>query len=570
MAQTLIAFCKRHSWYAAGCLMAALYAIALGFSLIHPAYIDDVFYLMSKARLGYDNWQNIRFKAECGNEMVSVPVTLFPSLFLSWTAHALADSYYGMRVVSICIWTATIAYLVTFVKLCIAPKLPIFPILIISLSFLGLGNLPFATLIYRQEPLIFLLVLFYASIPFWTVRYPNISTTNLFYFSIVFLLASSCLASSHQKAIFFLPLVALSVLYIARWNKTASIILAITTIIITYNGITFWLMKMDCPASKAMAIKGSYKYVSLMVLMEQPMRFLKAIWLNISLFDSYVSGLLFPKLGILAKADSYTAQETISWFIRPLMYATAIFALIGSKVMLWHAWCHRSWKHPAVMTSLCLVAALLLQLGIQSKQSFYNAVLIWLNIVLIALFVAHYLYATARYIRSSWLVAACGIAFCISLVSQIILIIIYIPATLKVLEEAEPSGRMQNHYALISPLDYDEKKERILKVAAMCNIEPDASSKYLSLDIYTYLPLKHTYHPSMVTFKFQEDQSPKGFLAFLRSKQSDGLIRRCGSLPRKIRAIAQKEGDICCISKQQIMTYGNPQNFSPIIRMPKL
>lgn len=134
----------------------------------------------------------------------------------------------------------------------------------------------------------------------------------------------------------------------------------------------------------------------------------------------------------------------------------------------------------------------------------------------------------------------------ISLLSQSVFIHRYLPAFLD--GYAGPSVPIVSY-------NHDETFNNIDSVSSLCDIDP-VNSKKLIVDDYTYLFLKKSSQPMAITYiLFGNDAESSQ--RFISEVDSDGIIVRCASLPTPYLPFAEKKGNVCCIS-------GNDLNKLPL------
>jgi hypothetical protein len=148
-----------------------------------------------------------------------------------------------------------------------------------------------------------------------------------------------------------------------------------------------------------------------------------------------------------------------------------------------------------------------------------------------------------------------GVLLLTSILSQVVLLMSYIPSTIYALKHASPNGIIS--WDLISPLGYQEKHQRIVAAAESCHIPLNNEGHHIVIDNSTYMDLKASYQPMMCFIygpglKEPDFKNPEKFFAFMHKSQSSGLITDCSSLPSKILPYATEASGFCCISKERI------------------
>lgn len=107
--------------------------------------------------------------------------------------------------------------------------------------------------------------------------------------------------------------------------------------------------------------------------------------------------------------------------------------------------------------------------------------------------------------------------------------------------------RGEKYFPLHFQTMFDEgREERIQAAAAMCGIALDGTSKHIVFDDWTYLSVYRSFQPFYGMYLFKT--APReGVIAFLKRKESSGVVMMCSSLTPSLRALAQEKDGVCCV-----------------------
>lgn len=545
------------------CLAAAtipLFGMILLLSLFFPVYIDEIFMPVFNSRAGFDGWKTIHPCPQCGASFITdIPFALMPGRTLSWLVEAMTDGFYAMRLTCIGVMVTWIAYTTWFVKRCIVPEAPVLYIIAGIISFAALGTLPYPLLLDRPEPRILLAAIIFASLPTLVVRYPSLLRWQMVALGVIFALLTSWLISSHPKALFYSPLVFVSAFSTRKWNKTLSTVLICSALLVCFQSLHYWGWKYACPGSPQQQRQWDGAALNPSLFFTSPALFW---WSAINDFISsliYIARIIFHNndYWLPPTPDGITGEVPCNLAIIAVIAATVQYVYRGLKTALRNARALRIF-HPELAATLCLFIAFVGQCAQQRDKSFYNASLVWMTLVLCGLMTGHYLRAHSTFWQDK--IEVLNLNFrrlcVVAVMSQGVLLLNYIPATVIQYEKATPGGiiKTNSNWATISPLHYEQRRHIVLEAAQSCHIPTDGSARRLVVDMTSYFVFKRTYQPFTAFIPvFRElGASARTFLALLKKWQSSGLVVECSRLPKELRILATEREGFCCLSKEQI------------------
>lgn len=562
------------AWQAVAVIL--LFCVALCISLFLPTLEDEIFFLMLNGRAGYDDWQSLSTFPQCNHILaVPVPFTLLPGRALSWAMHFIISDPYALRMSGITILLSWIAYMAWFLKQCIIPSEPWLIILAGILGFISLGTLPFAMALARPETGMALAVTLYVSVPFLVDKYPAPARWIIWLSSLLFILVTSWFLSAHPKAIFYAPLLLMSAIYACKWHKAVGGALTALTVFACYQTAGFILSRLSCPDSAEIKPYLESLAVSPFLLFTNSPLFWKNIALNLMHTVYYLLEIILPLQGGWLpghRQDFFHTNITAMGPIYSVIWLTTLILIVvvilrsltgvAASIIVAARTAVREHSCNASLFFIlpCLLAAAFAQCALQTEMLFYNFSLIWITLLLGGVITLAYL--SENYTRwdriEDKLRRGYKILLLAAFVNLCYLLLTYIPATLTLLQEPAPNGLVMKGPLLdqqsgVGSQHYGETRRHILDAAQMCHIPLDRSGHHVALDQYSYLPLKDTYQPLRIGFRFfHEFNDPQKFFAFLRKWQSSGLITPCFELPEKIRPFAKETEGVCCLSREQI------------------
>jgi hypothetical protein len=104
----------------------------------------------------------------------------------------------------------------------------------------------------------------------------------------------------------------------------------------------------------------------------------------------------------------------------------------------------------------------------------------------------------------------------------------------------------------VSIVKYNSNKahNNLLSASRACNIDP-VHSKKIVVDDYTYYYFSKSKWPMAITYIIA-NRDDKSIREFFSIADSDGLVASCEAIPASYRTLVKKEGNICCIAKNEL------------------
>jgi len=564
-------------------IVISLFSMVLCVGVFIPAFVDDILYIVTNNRAGYDGWQSINVFPQCRTDFaMAIPLTLLPGKAWLWAVHLLISDFYSLRLTTLFVFVSWIAYTAWFLKRCLLPAQP-WPIILAGvLGVVGLGTLPFALLLGRPETSMIFAVTFFTSMPFVIDTYPRPARWIVALSALVFFLIASLFLSLHGKAVFFIPALMVSAFHFHRWHKIAGLLLSAIIAITCWQAVSSWHQGIACPDSSIARATMDQAVTLPSLFLENNVLFWRELIYNLTVLNAYIWEITLPRggwwlpdfmhsaaIGALPRGMLFVlaALHTVLWAV-----TTLFLIIIGLRLLffiaagLYSVVCGAVTRHSRIRFDLllpfCLLAACLAQCATQSEKVFYHVSLIWVTLVLSGMTLAGYLLKYTDYwnTHARDLGQSYRILLMVATLSQCALLFTYVPATLLMLREPAPNGIIQfmaggkAHWkgTLIAEQNFDETRKHIVNAARLCRIPADRSGRHLVVDEFTYFALKTTYQPFLSLYLFKEFDDPQKLFAFLHRRQSSGLVTLCASLPEKIRPFAKESGGVCCIPREQI------------------
>jgi hypothetical protein len=107
----------------------------------------------------------------------------------------------------------------------------------------------------------------------------------------------------------------------------------------------------------------------------------------------------------------------------------------------------------------------------------------------------------------------------------------------------------------VSIAKYDSSKtlDDLLAASRECKIDP-VHSKRIVVDDSTYLYFQKSKWPMPITYIWF-DKDDQAIRRFFSKVDSDGVVARCTSILPPYLSIAKKEGEFCCISRDELRSF---------------
>jgi len=565
-------------------IVISLFCCVLCVGVFIPAYIDDILYLMANARAGYDGWQSISVYPQCSADFaMAIPLTLLPGRAWLWVVHLLISDFYSLRLTTLFVFVFWVAYTAWFIKRCLFPAQAWPDIVAGVIGSVAIGTLPFALLLGRPETPMIFAVTFFTSIPFIVQAYPRLQWRVIAGVALVFFLIASWFLSLHAKALFYIPVLIVSALYLCRWHKAIGLLLTAITAITCWQAVSYWHFRLACPDSAATRYTMDPGVALPSLFFEHNALFWEQFLTNLSHSDLYLLEIILPygkrwlpdfmqlaDFGALPSwvFTAFIALHTCLWAIVTLFLVITVLGLFfymatGLYTIVRDIIARHGRIRFDLLLPLCLLGACVAQCGFQQAgKIFYNTSLVWVTLVLFCVALAGYLSKYTDYwnTRARGIGKSCTFLMIAAATSLFALLFTYVPATLLMLRGPGPdgltqimeNGRIHNRGGAIAEQGFGETRKHVLSAARLCHIPTDSSGRHLVVNHFTYFPLKDTYQPLLSLALFHEYKDPQKLFAFLRQRQSAGIVTLCSSLPEKIRPIAKESDGVCCISREQI------------------
>jgi hypothetical protein len=531
-------------WFAAAGLCLSLLVGAL-----LPVYTDEIGWRL-QLRAAIDG-VDIMFNDICGPNTLARPAWfMMPARWFSATANLALPNPFFVRaagVVCAVLWVGLLLVLTGRVERDAHRRARM---QIVLLSLMGTGLLPFLMVLSRPEQPVLLAIT--AAVVLALLPLPRRRAAAWAWVKVGLILALAAIAMSyHLKGVLYSVVAASCIAVCARGRASMlpRVMGCIALLGLTLSSALYWVGRFRCPGDEKLAgmlageniaavmaqggsmgelllqaIRGAnpFNYVALAAPTASPM----SNWLPPGTFPGWV----ITVAGVLLILAWVTA------FALTLRALARRFARTG--------W--RGLAEPQILIGFAIFGCVLVWGASQLNKNVYEASHV-LPLLLVA-FALVWSLPDAQGENHSRAEAVLPRAFlAVALISQALVLGAGVGPLLRA---AQMPGYPERQPFSVSIVGYDHIRQDIARAMAMSGIPSDHPLQRLLIDDLTYLALQEHRLPLhrlgvLSTWNGSIDDP----VAYLRSRDSDGVVVGCGYLPEHMRAAASRSGEVCAISR---------------------
>ena len=501
--------------------LLSLLVVSLLAGLLVPVYTDEVAWRLQLSRWFQDGGIDYATGETCGlNSHAVAPWTMLPVRWFSALVTMVADTPAWVRIAGVAFAILALFGMRGAVRRAGGEGQG--ELLLVAL--LGLGVLPFLLVWSRPEQPVLLAMIAALLLGMRRGDMPWRAAAVALLFGIAI--------AYHLKALFYLPVFALAVVFTARgWPRRFALAALVVLAAVAYR---YWTDRFACPDDPVLAAKirgenasallvgGDWRALwnALPTLAQAalPVKYVTVALPAPGYMSSWLPGVTLP-FPVLA---GWFAGGAAGWL---LGIAIGVAALILAVV-------RRDWS-PPVLFALALAAGATGWATLQLNKNSYESALYLPALALAAAL-------SLGQVRRRWLDdAVWGVAL-LSVASQALLLGHYVPK----LWDRLGSGYLADQpYSLNA---YRYPRSRVVVAGAQCGIRPGMPR--VLLDDMTYFAFREGRQPMhRLGVLSGWNGSLDDPLGWLQAKRSPGAVIACAYLPPDMRAIAIATGDICCV-----------------------
>lgn len=474
----------------------------------------------------------------------------FPAL-VNWLFHGTASSPIALRTMGLLIALAEFFILIKiFLKISFTnlnSNISFNKLIIcigIVVSIMSLGNFPIFIILNRNEQLIIFSLIGLLFL-FNELKIENYNQRLNIIYVIVYFTLLQLLLYAHPKSLFLTPvLMFIGIKLLLNFKKIYSkILFLIIFILLVFSYYYFWKTAYLCSEKNSIEILHKSFSIDPTLIYSNINYFFQIVTSSFFDFTKYINHLIFLE----SYEVDYLPSGKLSGFEKLTntglrIYYYAIYVLEITILMYYYLF--RDIRKNKDYISLNLILLLLfICLNISAvfnlPKHWYDADYLYnlLGIILILLISENF----SRNSQKLFKVFLLSL-FILSLFSQAIFIKRNLLQFIHGFEGPSLS--------LIKYHDYDHS-DAIQRLQTQCGISPK-KSKFVFVDDLTYWSLKDTKWPLPITYLWL-DTNPKELNLLFSNLKPDGVLVRCSSLIYSLGQPIFRDGDICCISKNNLI-----------------
>jgi hypothetical protein len=525
--------------------VAGLFLFSLLLGLLLPVYADEVGWRLQE-RAGFDGLDKL-YSEQCGPNTLAVPVWfMWPARWYSALFNGLFPDPFWLRVSGVGYALGWAAMLFVFIGRIARHDEQRWHLIAMASALMGMGALPMLLVWSRPEQPI-LLAFTGAIVLAW--RGEPRSTAGVAGRLLWIGLLGAIALSYHFKALVLMPLFVACLLLCDRQRKTLALRLGACAVlaVLAAQAARYWGGRLDCPGDAVMAAQHAQQSLAL-TLMHNHSGPLGMLWMLIANFmpTDYIvlaaprpdpmSDWLAPLLVSRGQQTAWRVMMLASWILS--------FAL---ALVCWGQAAHTAWRQRVLTARLVLPVmafgtACVWCVGQLVRNPYESPFVLPLLLLAIVLAIS----APTAPPRASlrWLSRALALGM---VVSQIGIAVAYGPS---LVAAARQSGYVAGQPMSVSVVGYAGERTKILAAARLCGITPQSHPHNLLLDDATYFAFMRSPQPdhqiSVLDPKWNGAVADP--IAYLRQRQSSGVVVACRWLPAGLRARAHGLGGYCCLA----------------------
>jgi hypothetical protein len=538
----------RRAWGQWLALAGLLVSVLAG--LLVPIYTDETGWRFQE-RAAIDGGLDISYNDVCGpNSIARAPWFMMPVRWFSAAANqALADPLF-VRLEGVACALAWIALFWILTQRLEGRGSRRGELRTLAFSLLGLGLLPYVLVLSRPEQPIILVTALVLLITF--ARAPRVSPALLAWLKAAGILALATVALSyHVKGVLYAGLAVACLAVSARGRGTLGLRVAGVAVLgaLILASATYWTGRFRCPGdplfagllnsenvASVLANGGRVSTVVLkMVAGADPLTYVGAAAPRSDPLSNWIPPGLFP----LPVAAVLLAGMFVLWGAAIVLAIVAIgrFALSARG---------RMFAEPRAPVALGLLGLVLVWGSSQLNKNVYEAGHILPSLAIFTVLALTLPQTGGR--LPAYASRLAKVALPVALCSELVVLGLTLPA---LAGAAHAPGYIPDQPYSISAFGYPAVRRDIAAARAASGMPTDRRLERPMIDELTYLALQDSHLP---IHRLGVLSDWKGSItdpaAYLRSRNSDGVIVGCHLLPPAMRAAASRSGEICAISRQ--------------------
>lgn len=535
-------------------LVIAAFVAILMIGLLVPIYADEVAFRMMRAGFFSEGQRVLTLLPQCHPDLaLPIPLSMFPAAFsVSLIVSGLPPI--GVRIAGLStafVWVCLLALLIRFLLI---ERQSQSSWLSGILAILGLGVLPLTLILARSEQWLLVLITLFVVFPLATARLGQ----SRFDWSQVGLLAVFCMAVSlafyaHPKALFFLPLFAVSAY--CSFHGKSRLAFWIATVFLFWSAFQAFKFAQDSIACPDAPVFGAYmasQTTKLSMLFVAPVATLSELWGNLwaaphaiikhLLFKpAYQSAWLPPapvsEIGYLSRLVSL-AISNVLWLV---IWVAVLLPLVTAGLLFKR----RDLGH-LFFISLALWVGLVGHLAIYKAWNFYGGALV-LGLAVLQILLSAVQVHWAEGVGGIWNWLRAGLAL-VLIGSAVVLATEIVPEMYRAID-SEQVG-LKNQPISVPAFGFSDQRTKIREFAAGCSIHGDGARR-LVVDDLTYFAFDNLREPLHLVYFYEGgfgvDVKGEPTIRMLERLEVEGIVAQCTFMPAMLMKQARKEGNLCCV-----------------------
>lgn len=525
------------------------FLLSLMAGMLVPIYSDETGWRFLE-RAGIDGVDGF-FSDVCGpNTIAQPPWFIMPARWFSAVTNSTFAAPVYVRVAGVACALAWAGLLWLLLGKLEADKKRRLLLGVAAFGLLGLGTLPLLLTLSRPEqPLMLstvLILLFVFSLP------PEATGPKMAAFKVMGILALSVIAQSyHMKGVLYASVAFAAILVCARGKGTiAPRVVGIFVLVpLAISSAAYWTDRMRCPDDDRLAAMfGRENIVSTL--------FAQHGFLDVT--NTLASGLSPLNYVMLAVP---TTNPMSHWLppglIQPAVSAAFAIVLcifwsiaIGCTLFaLGHSIKIKSWTalaEPRLVLALSLLGAVTIWGVSQLNRNVYEAAHV-LPALVLSMILSLTLPTVPWSGATKWLQRAAILLIPIALMSQVVVLASFGPP---MFAQIGQDGYIDEQPFSVSIGNYAEVRQSIASAMQRAGLPNDRRLERLLVDELTYFTLHDSKMPihrlGVLSVWNGNIEDP---VAYLRSRNSDGIVLGCHHLEGRLQQVAAKSGQICAVSR---------------------
>jgi hypothetical protein len=536
-------------------LVICLFLLAILLGIFVPVYTDEVATKMMLARFFAENGKIVTVFPQCGpSHIINTPVLFYPAAWVYALLYAKLLPL-GIRISGVLMALVYVGLIGLWLFKTNTVRRNLIYLFAAIATILGLGVLPFLSVISRAEQLLFLLIVLFSILPTLSNRMQlNVSGFRVLFLLLFFILITSIFFYSHPKAIFFFPLCLASAYYTFGLKRKYILALAVCLVLLcTIQNYLLSKATVQCtPAPQLTAMLAS-QTIDLSLLKSEPRQFLVEMADNIINAPAKISEQVAFKYHYQSGWLPAPVQMSSDWLfncINSLINNILPIVILASLVLpsIWMVSKKTEQKFYArYFMVLSLMLGLLGHLALYKVWNFYAVSLVLPLSVWILILVFSDTFLIKINLKQAKL--ALAMFLLLSLSSFYVLFSTVLPKLVQT--NYGDSATLVGQPLSVVTFNFDAEKQKLKKLAKACGLNGDNQSS-LVVDDLSYFAFNDLHTPLHVVYLndagFGVDIAGDKLTHFLSSLQSPGIIAQCTYFPKVYQRKTIQQNNLCCVN----------------------